>query len=314
LFYNDGKGESETMIYTRRLKWHVAIMVTIFISCLTGHRVFAQSASPTSAPSPAQGILSNFEHGLAPYQVCTTKDPNFVQAVKEPASEGRPALDKAHPNHVAKVFWTSDGYDETRMRRGAEACSTITIRKEGWYGFSFFLPSPGYPSTTTGAIAQIFQKGYCNSWGGMLLVRNGSLVLEHRGWCGAPDDLMIAEKVRYNAWNHLLIHFVASNEHQGLIEVWYNDEDERKPTARVAGINFGFAHGWKDDILPPDSPLTFKFGMYNFDDHHYRPHDTRTIYYDNVVQISGGTPNAWKDVSSASAMPTNSPGAGSPGK
>jgi hypothetical protein len=289
------------MTGTIRPTWPLPIALIVFGLFSTSTREFAQSAS-ISRPDTARGIESNFEHGLQPYTVCTTKEPNEVRIATDPAPTGASPGIKAHPNHVAEVYWTAVGYDETRMKRGAEACSDLTVQKEGWYGFSFFLPSPGYPSNTTGGIAQIFQKGYCNSWGAMLIVRNGSLILQHRGACGDPDILMIADKVRYNAWNHMVIHFVVSAEHKGLIEAWYNDEDETRPTVRAAGINFGFAHGWRDDTLPPDSPIVFKFGMYNFDDHHYQGNETRMLYYDNVVQVSGSSHEAWKDVSSASAM------------
>jgi hypothetical protein len=293
------------MIYSVRQNWRRSVLLLAFCASLPGHRAFAQSSS-APGPATAHGIESNFEHGLQPYQECTTQAPNGVSIVKDPAPEGAQAGKKVSANHVAEFYWTSIGYDDTRMKRGAEACSDLTVQKEGWYGFSFFLPSPGYPSNTTGGIAQIFQKGYCNSWAGMLIVRDGHLILQHRGACGDPDILVIADKVRYNAWNHMVIHFVVSSEHKGLIEAWYNNEDEARPTVRAAGINFGFAHGWKNDVLPQDSPIAYKFGMYNFDDKHYQGNETRTLYYDNVVQISGSSSDAWKAVSSASAMPAPS--------
>jgi hypothetical protein len=90
---------------------------------------------------------SGFENGtIAPYRICTTESPNYGQ----PATlNGRAAM---------KFFWTQVGYDGTREKRGAEACSDLQFVKDGWYGFQFYLPSPGFPTDKTEGIAQIFSK------------------------------------------------------------------------------------------------------------------------------------------------------------
>jgi hypothetical protein len=226
---------------------------------------------------------------IAPYTICTTQNPNYGQAF---ALDGTPCM---------KFFWTEVGYDGTRQDRGAEACSALAIYKEGWYGLKFYLPDPGFPSDKTETIAQIFANGGCSSWAAMVEVRNNDLWIVYRGNCVATPQyqVMLAADIRRNVWNPVILHFIASNQNAGGIEVWYADAvcTHDRPTHRHLGINFGFGT-WTSDALDavPSNSIGLKFGMYNFDDANYTTGETRTIFYDDVSQLDGASPTGWEMV------------------
>lgn len=92
--------------------------------------------------SKAQILVSHdFNNGnLGPFNVCTTQNPNYSKVV----------------NGRLKTWWTSEGYNGTRMDKGAEACGDQwTTYKEGWYGMNLELGSD-YPKNKKAGIAQIF--------------------------------------------------------------------------------------------------------------------------------------------------------------
>jgi Polysaccharide lyase len=238
---------------------------------------------------------SGFENGtIAPYQICTTKTPNYGQAAM---LDGRAAM---------KFFWTQVGYDGTREKRGAEACSTLQFVKDGWYGFQFYLPSPGFPTDKTEGIAQIFSEGGCSSWAGMLQMRNNALWFVHRPACVNPTEVQLAAAVPRNTWNSVIVHFTASHETAGGIQIWFGDSTctANAPTYSKLGINFGFGT-WDGDQLAigPSNTIGLKFGMYDFDDTNYTVGETRTLYYDNVTQLAGNPSNAWMLVNPSAAGP-----------
>ncbi|MDP9035284.1 MAG: polysaccharide lyase [Myxococcota bacterium] len=230
---------------------------------------------------------SSFTDGtVSPFSICTTELPNFG---RNTTLNGDPSIE---------LFWTQAGYNGTRLRRGAEACSSLNFMKEGWYGFQFFLPTPGFPTDKSQGIGQIFAHGGCSSWAAMLHVTNNSLTMSHRGTCtptGVPEQLITANIPR-NTWNPIIIHFVASHQQAGTLEVWFGDAVCRgsTPTFRLTGIDFGFGTWVGDTFVDmPNNGIGLKFGMYNFDDGNYTAGETRTIYYDKVSQLVGNPSNAY---------------------
>lgn len=252
------------------------------------------SACGTGKGVPASNTptlyASGFESGtLAPYTVCTTKSPNFA---KQALLQGQPS---------AQVYWQQEGYDMSRVLRGAEACSALAFYKEGWYGFDFYLPSPGFPDNKTLGIAQIFSLGGCSSWAGMLQMQNNELWFEHRGNCASPAQyrVRLATALPHNTWLPVVIHFVASHAGAGEIEIWYGKAvcNPASPTYRKTAIDFGFGDWTGDSLTAVDSnQIGLKFGMYNFDDGNYTTGETRTIYYDNVSQLVGNPTGAFATV------------------
>jgi hypothetical protein len=250
---------------------------------------------------------------IAPFAFCTYKAPYGYGAIIDTPAHAwwtpDPSLNAPGPNWIhgtgynlaAQMWWTALNYDGTREARGMEACSDVTVASEGWYGFTFYPPSTAtsattYPNDKLGAIAQIFQDGYCNSWASLLLVDHGALEIEWRDYCGVANVIPLAPSIKYDQWNPIIIHWVASNNNTGQIQVWYGDDVKTlsHPTYSVQNINFGFAHNWAPGApLPADSQQVLKFGMYNFDDGNYTPGEKRTMFYDNVTQLSGASPNGW---------------------
>jgi hypothetical protein len=308
-----------------RIRLDPAFQLPVLAICLF---LTGCGASPASAPvTPNSAVVetsgtsnvlerSSFATGtIAPFQFCTYEAPNYGAIIDTPAqswfapdsSLAAPAPNWIHNtgyNLGAQVWWTQVGYDGTRERRGTEACSDVTVASEGWYGFTFYPPTRAtftttYPNDKLGAIAQIFQDGYCNSWGALLLVDHGALQIEWRDYCGTANVIPLATSIKYDQWNPIIIHWVASNNNTGQLQVWYGDDVKTPdhPTYDAQNINFGFAHNWATGApLPADSQQVLKFGMYNFDDGNYTPGETRTMFYDNVTQLSGASPTGWWQV------------------
>ncbi len=244
---------------------------------------------PPFVDTSTQKATSFTDGTVSPFSICTTQSPNF----------GRNAILDGDPS--IQFSWTQVGYNGTRDRRGAEACSSLNFTKEGWYGFQFYLPAPGFPTDKSEGIGQIFALGGCSSWAAMLHVTNNSLTMSHRGVCtptGVPEE-PITSNIPRNTWNPIVIHFVVSHQKAGTLEVWFGDAVCRggAPTFRLTGIDFGFGT-WMGDTLvdTPNNGIGLKFGMYNFDAANYTVGETRTIYYDNVSQLVGNPANAYSIV------------------
>ena len=226
---------------------------------------------------------TGFSNGsIAPFTVCTTQSPNLVAVVS-----GR-----------AKVYWTSVLYKGTRMERGAEFCSSLVTHTDGWMGFNLTLPDkgnsstyPSYPDTKEAALAQVFQRGYCNSWAAMLRMRNNNLYMVHRASCGKPTEALVAKDVTRGVSHPIVIHTRASHRKAGVVEVWYDG-------GKVYGaynIDFGFG-SWSGNALATGNGQGFKFGQYAYDADNYESSERRTVYYDNVSVLVGNAAAAYERV------------------
>lgn len=244
--------------------------------------VATTSATETNTSTQQE---TGFEDGnISPFTICTTQSPNYGQAFTKNGEK------------CIKFYWTQTGFDGTRMDKGAEACSSLNFYKEGWYGFHFYLPSTGYPYNKETAIAQIFSEGGCSSWAAMLIVRNNALYLQRRNACVTPTEVLIASDIQRDAWKPVIIHFKASHQSAGLVEVWYAGAGKSSPTYRATNINFAFGT-WNGDSLDSsvgDNMIKLKFGMYCYDTANYTANETRVVYFDNVSQLVGNPSNAWE--------------------
>jgi len=266
----------------KSIAWTVLVLMVMPLSDM------AHASCPTDYVTSTQ-FSSGFENqSLAPFSLCTYQAPNYGDIGSAYASNGK---------YSYNFFWYESSYNGTRDTKGVEACSNFATYKEGWYGFSFYLPSPGYPKDKTATIAQIFQDGDCSSWAAMLVVQNGALYLENRAACGTPTNTLIASSIEYNAWKPIIIHWVASHENAGTLQVWYANQidNQSTPTYSETGINFGFGV-WNGDTLASGNEQVLKFGMYNWDTANYTSGETRTIYFDCVNQLEGNPSGAWNTV------------------
>ncbi|MBQ4802096.1 carbohydrate-binding protein [Aquimarina sp. MMG015] len=237
--------------------------------------------------SKAQILLSHdFDNGnLGPFNVCTTQNPNYSKVV----------------NGRLKTWWTSEGYNGTRMDKGAEACGDQwTTYKEGWYGMNLELGSD-YPKNKKAGIAQIFGfiPGFW-SWESMLQVENGDLTIIHRSNGGSSSNVeeVVYSNFPYETEVPIVIHFILSNQNKGEFEIWVNGVSEYRKT----NINFGFGNFDSNDVKignvdqdfgseEAGSLTVLKMGQYNFQDSEYETNETRTVYYDNVSWYNG--PNGY---------------------
>ncbi|SEK49536.1 Por secretion system C-terminal sorting domain-containing protein [Aquimarina amphilecti] len=237
--------------------------------------------------SKAQILVSHdFDNGnLGPFNVCTTQNPNYSKVV----------------NGRLKTWWTSEGYNGTRMDKGAEACGDQwTTYKEGWYGMNLELGSD-YPKNKKAGIAQIFGfiPGFW-SWESMLQVENGDLTIIHRSNGGSSSNVeeVVYSNFPYETEVPIVIHFILSNQNKGEFEIWVNGVSEY----RKSNINFGFGNFDSNDVKIGNADQDFgsesagsltvlKMGQYNFQDTEYETNETRTVYYDNVSWYNG--PNGY---------------------
>lgn len=222
---------------------------------------------------------------------CTVQKPNYGDVVTL-SSEHLPRA-AGTGIRCMKFFWTEEGYNGTRMTRGTEACASLNTYKEGWSGFYLYLPDPGYPLDKEAACAQIFQKGHCNSWGATLEIKNNSLWVNHRHFCGDPVKAEVAKDIPRNRWIPIIIHFVASHEGRGKFQVWFDKDAKGSPSYDARNINFGFGDWNQDDSLGESSPIGPKWGQYNYAAGEYTKGETRTSYYDNISFVVGHPKDGW---------------------
>lgn len=200
----------------------------------------------------AAGTLykADFASNLGPFSVCNVKAPS--EAVVE--------------NGNLKTFFDETGFDGTRNDKGVEICvfeegtakNVYQMTKEGWQGFSIFVPSDSFPTNKNTIIAQQFCPGGCSSWCGTLDLAGNSLVAEHRaGGCTAPTVTTIVPNIARNTWHDVVVRMKASREGAGAYEVWW--DGEKVYSAKNINVGFGV---WDSDILT--SGWYFKNGQYAY--------------------------------------------------
>lgn len=216
---------------------------------------------------------SGFTDGsTGPFSTCTTLAGNRGVVTQ---LNGQPCI---------KFEWHQAIYNGTRTGRGTEACSTLQIQKEGWFGFYIYLPSPGYPMNKNAGLAQWFaNNSTCSSWTGMLDLNNNDLMISHRGNCGTATSAVVYPNFPRNRWVSIITHVVASHLKAGRFEIFVDGVSRYNAT----GINFGFDKWTADDALLSPNHIGLKIGQYDFDDGHYDSGEVRTSYYTNVTQMLG---------------------------
>ncbi len=261
------------------------LRIVVGITCLYS-TAFNFSFAGGSGKSDGAYVASSFEdRSLGPFVLCTTQKPNYAKVTHEDFVKSG--------SYALKFQWHQNSWNGTRMTMGAEACSSIKLQKEGWFGFSLYLPDPGYPRDKEAVVMQIFQVGRCNSWAATLEVINNDLYISHRGSCGRATKKLIKNSLPSNTWFRVAINFVASNRRSGHIKLWYGEATESAPTYFANNINFGFGVWGSNDYLVDENPLILKFGQYNYDNANFVVNEVRTSYYDNVIQVVGNPKDSW---------------------
>ena len=241
----------------------------------------------TANVSIAQDFISHDfnDGGFGAYKECTTQNPNYARV-----EHGR-----------VKTFWTEDGYNGSRMKKGAEICSKNdwSTRKEGWYGLTMSLGSD-YPNNKRAGVAQIFQfvSSSLWTWAAMLIIDDGDLSILHRDNSGTSrnSEETIYRNVPKNKDLDIVMHFILSNENKGELQVWIDGVSQY----HKKNINFGFG-SWKNDVQTGQyTYVDLKAGQYNFGDGNYSNGETRTVYYDNIAWFNGSNGYSKVDPSNGS--------------
>ncbi|RDK46515.1 hypothetical protein M752DRAFT_333074 [Aspergillus phoenicis ATCC 13157] len=211
---------------------------------------------------------SNFTSSLSPFSACNVESPSYSTA-----TDGN-----------LTVYFDESYYDGTRDRKGAEVCvfedGTSTnvpqMTKEGWQGFSIYVPSDTYPTDKSAIIAQQFCPGGCSSWCGTVEIVNNTLQTTHRAACSTGTTATLVDDIERDAWHSVVVHMRVSEESEGAYEVWWDGEQ----VYSVEDIDVGF--GTWDDNDTLTTGWYFKNGEYCFDVDAYT-NATRTLYFDNIT-------------------------------
>ncbi|KAI3009639.1 hypothetical protein CBS147346_1977 [Aspergillus niger] len=193
---------------------------------------------------------SNFTSSLSPFSACNVESPSYSTA-----TDGN-----------LTVYFDESYYDGTRDRKGAEICvfedGTSTnvpqMTKEGWQGFSIYVPSDTYPTDKSAIIAQQFCPGGCSSWCGTVEIVNNTLQTTHRAACSTGTTATLVDDIERDAWHSVVVHMRVSEESDGAYEVWWDGEQ----VYSVEDIDVGF--GTWDDNDTLTTGWYFKNGEYCF--------------------------------------------------
>ena len=196
------------------------------------------------------------EDDIAPFAIANAAEPNYIKVV----------------DGTLEFFYDCETYAKyaetsgARKYRGCEIhCNGFNTWSEGWYGFSFYLPTdptkmtykfPCYnPKDREGiVISQIFMNKDGGSWASLLKVDEDKFTVHHRYVStSSPDGKTYTVDevgpVKFDAWNTVIIHFRAGRNNKGLIHAWLNQENPTEESAdlKLNGINFAWSDAWLDD-------------------------------------------------------------------
>lgn len=196
---------------------------------------------------------------MNPFSSCNVKSPSYVDA-----SSGSPLC---AGSRKLTVYFDESDYDGTRDDRGAEICvkdasgstNLVNMYSEGWQGFALYVPSKGFPTDKATIVAQQFCAGGCSSWCGTLSIEGTGLYVNHRPACGDSTHVTLVDSLARDVWHNVVVHFKASQAHDGVYQVWLDGTLVYNAT----GINVGFGDSWTDSDTIANG-FYFKNGMYAY--------------------------------------------------
>ena len=264
----------------------------------------------------AQVIANDFESGtLSPFRLegCCEDIIN-------------PPFGTRDGSRAIRFRWEQQHYNGTRSTRGVEAAHRDRIRKEGWYGFSVYLPSNEFPSNKNSIIGQLVAwHPNCETEKTIVFaLRNNQLNVD--GYWGFGFDLRgqetgtLTQNMPRDRWVDIVIQARVSRNNQGLMRVWFDGAPESQPSFEATNINLGTGC-WQGDEL--QFGLYPKFGQYNYDSRNYTPGEVRVSYYDSIKftqtpqangfslvnpgGATGSTPNPSAETPETPGTPTENP-------
>jgi hypothetical protein len=257
----------------------------------------------TTGRIPSQATISHgFEDAkVAPPFVIEAGNGNTADAI-------RSTFTPREGTHLARFIWNENNYDDTRLTRGVEARTSSTanrITKEGWYGFSFYIPSSTF-LTKNNIIAQMhaytstYNPEKTVAFGIGLMPENSPSdralkVHYYSGVSSAGDqtpvgtrtgDITIVNPCPVGQWIDIVMYVKYSKSNQGAFKLWYRGN----LIVNRGGINIG-SDAWNGDALLNGTYQ--KFGIYAYDKRLYTPGEERRIYFDNVSYVVGNPANGY---------------------
>lgn len=249
----------------------------------------------------AQIVYEDFEdESLLPFNV-EIAEGNISQIVTPSDFQARSG-DRVH-----RIVWSSENYNGARSGRSVEGSSynQTRIKKEGWYGFSFYAPDtfplsgkaivlgqviawhPSLPRTNISIVVSIEPSGH--------LILTGAYG-EGDGGKVTTVNTTIASKVSNNSWHDVVLYFRFSRNNQGVLKAWFDGDLEETPTVSYTGINLGNG-GWDNDDQMTHGAY-IKWGPYNWDVNNYSENDIREIFYDDIAYTSMNIDGAFDSIKS----------------
>jgi Polysaccharide lyase/Bacterial Ig domain len=260
----------------------------------------------------------DFEDGsIVPFNVEGTPAGN-VAVIETPAFGARNGT-KAH-----RLTWYQKNYVQTRASRSIEGSSgggsNPRITSEGWYGFSFYLPSNGFPADRAAILGQIvcWHSAYPSTDKSIALSHGDSGSLSLNCYYGDPTaspytttntgsvPLWSAGQTaaKRDRWHDLVVYVKWSNNSTGVVKAWLDDAPEASPTGSVTGIKVGNG-AWTG----PNSMVHgayVKWGMYLWpyaNTPNLFPGEVRTMWFDEVRYLVGNPAGAFAAVKPTVATP-----------
>ncbi len=220
-----------------------------------------------------------------------------------------PTFGARNGTNAHKIVWYQSKYDGTRASSGVEGHSAGNprITSEGWYAFSFYLPSGQFPTNKNLIIGQL------SAWTRALPKTNktivvsinatGSLELKTYYGLGQGDVVKTGAITLWGAgqtannldrWHDVIVYVKFSNNDTGTLKVWFNGASEGQPTGVLDQIKVGNG-AWTSANLMTDGAYV-KWGIYAWDIKNYTPGETRTIYFDDIDYLVGNPIGAFDAV------------------
>lgn len=247
-------------------------------ACLLCNVVAAGLAAQTQSEDFEDGSLSPFNVEIVP---------GNTSEIITPSGFAARAGTKVH-----RLVWNAANYDGTRASKSVEGLSgnLAKITGEGWYGFSFYMPS-AFPSP-----GKTMVLGQIHAWHSSLPATNitctvgvetdGRMYLE--GAYGVGDGgktvavyTTLSPGLAKDSWHDLVLYVKFARNNTGALKAWLDGAPESAPTASFSGINLGNG-AWTNDTTMTNGAY-IKWGPYCWDSANYTPGESREIFYDEIA-------------------------------
>ncbi|KAL4871620.1 hypothetical protein BDV12DRAFT_194382 [Aspergillus spectabilis] len=144
-------------------------------------------------------FFNNFSSSaLSQFTPCNVKPPSSVTV----------------SDSTLEIYFSETDFDGTRDDKGAEICvfqpdastNVPQMPKQGWQGFSLYVPSTDFPTDKSTIIVQQFCPGGCSSWCAAVQIKDNSVNIEHRLCCGGGTEETAVADFERDTWRDVVVH------------------------------------------------------------------------------------------------------------